>query len=208
MKLVPSIVAIALLSSLALADSPPMFHVMPHVMPKVTPPIHPQVAPPVRSHVMPQPTTQFVPQVSPQVAPQNPYYFGMSVQAIHTYQGAALQIAGVTPGGPACQAGLEVGDVINVVNGQRIMPTNDSYQAVRQLNAMVRTTSTTGPAPAVAAYTNPQTAYYPPQRPYAAMSVTNVRTGRPVQVTVYPTAKYAQPAPAPVPAPAPAAAYR
>lgn len=137
-----------------------------------------------------------VPQTQVQVNPYqppapNPYYFGMDVQIVNEYGSAKLFIANVTPGGPAQLAGLEYGDEIVSVNNQRIAPANDSVQAVRNLNRMVRFIG--GPSPASPAAASASGVAYaaaipnrPPAPPTANMVVRNVRNGQFVNITVYP----------------------
>ncbi len=146
----------------------------------------------------------------------NPFTFGMSLAVIRTQFGTGLRVASVTRGGPACRAGLEIGDIIDSTNGRRISYTRDSFAAVRQLNTFVTYTSLVqplpgpypGPAPADARQvrTRVTPGFGAPSRPIASMNVIDVRTGRTVPVLVYPTENY-RTLPGPIVAPAsPAAA--
>jgi membrane-associated protease RseP (regulator of RpoE activity) len=150
----------------------------------------------------------------PPVAPpqQNQFYFGMDLQLNHGYQGTTLRVAQVTPGSPACAAGLEVGDEIRTVNNRSFEYARDSFDAVAMMNRFV-SFNRTAPAPAVAAsaYGNVQ-AYVAPRplpapRPMARMLVRNVRNGQNVWVNVFPVQRgWSGPAPA-APAAAAAPAY-
>ncbi len=175
-----------------------------------------------------RPTTQpLIGQVRPQVrvgqpgarvypTQPNPVTFEMSLAVVRTQFGTGLRVASVTRGGPACRAGLEVGDIIDSTNGRRISYTNDSFAAVRQLNTFVTYSAPVqplpgpypGPAPAGARQigTRVSPGFGVPSRPIASMNVIDVRTGRMVPVVVYPTENY-RTLPGPIVAPAsPAAA--
>ena len=132
------------------------------------------------------------PPVAPPVSPPatQDFYFGFSVQLVRGYGGTTLRLVSVTPGSPAQQAGLEVGDEIRTVNGQGFSNANNSFQAVRMLSQFVKINPIGGPAPAVAA--SAQTYYVSPPvqpSPVANMVVRNVRNGYDVAVTVRPTPK-------------------
>ena len=122
---------------------------------------------------------------------QNEFYFGMSIELQRTWEGTTLRIVSVTPGSPAQQAGLEIGDEIRTVNGRGFQMANDSFQAVAMMSQFV---STGGPAPAA-----PAVAYYvapPTPQPIAQMIVRNVRNGQNVMVKVQPIQRSGFPAPA------------
>ncbi len=133
----------------------------------------------------------YVPPVT-QPQPQNEFYFGFSVRLVNRYDGRLLRIVSVTPGSPAQQAGLEVGDEIRTVNGQGFGFARDSFDAVGMLNRLVSPTPGGGgpiPATAAAAAGRVGTQYYvsPVVQPIAHMIVRNVRNGQDVAVTVRPT---------------------
>ena len=131
-----------------------------------------------------QPQVYVQPQVAP--IPQNQFYFGMNVELRHCqWNGTTLRIVGITPGSPAQQAGLEIGDEIRSINGQGFGNATDSYDAVRLMNLFVAVGS--GPAPASGgvgvAVVGPPAA----GPPVARMIVRNVRNGQNVALAVYPT---------------------
>lgn len=115
--------------------------------------------------------------------PRNPYYFGMNVVLKRDRRGrTTLMVVGVTQGSPAQNAGLEYGDEIRTVNGRGFESAVDSYDAVRLVNQYVGyPVHFGGPAPAAAMRTHPV------RNQAAHMVVRNVRNGRDVTVTVYPT---------------------
>lgn len=131
------------------------------------------------------------PVIAPQPQPQNPYYFGFSIQLVSdTYGGKTLRIVSVSPGSPAQQAGLEIGDEIRSVNGLGFLHARDSFEAVNMLSRFVSPNPLGGgPAPAATAAVQ---AYVAPghHQPIANMIVRNVRNGQDVSVTVHPTPRY------------------
>jgi len=149
-----------------------------------------QQAPVAQQYVMPG--------APPQIQPhQNEFYFGFSIQLISNGYSKTLRIVSVTPGSPAHQAGLEIGDEICSVNGQGFSYARDSYEAANLLSRFVSPGNNVGggPAPAATALTIQQP-YYAPQ-PIASMVVRNVRNGQPVSVMVRPTRRFVGgPAPA------------
>ena len=132
---------------------------------------------------------QTQPYVQPQVAPipQNQFYFGMNIELRQCqWNGTTLRVVGVTPGSPAHQAGLEIGDEIRQVNGSNFVSAVDSFDAGRLMNLFVTTGS--GPAPAASGGTQALVVGpVAPGPPVAQMIVRNVRNGQNVAVTVYPT---------------------
>ena len=131
------------------------------------------------------------PVIAPQ--PQNPYYFGFSIQLVaNNYGGKTLRIVSVTPGSPAQQAGLEIGDEIRSVNGMGFLYARDSFDAVNMLSRFVSTTPVGGgPAPAATSTARAQLYVAPPAvQPIANMVVRNVRNGQDVSVIVRPTPRY------------------
>lgn len=134
------------------------------------------------------------PVVAPRPQPQNPYYFGFSIQLVPDGYGSKnLRIVSVTPGSPAQQAGLEVGDEIRSVNGMGFLHARDSFDGVNMLSQFVSATPVGGPAPAVAAAATATAQAYvvpPAAEPIANMNVRNVRNGQDVAVTVRPTPRY------------------
>lgn len=144
------------------------------------------------------------PTVSPAVVPPvvQQYYFGMSIQLQYTAAGTpALRIVSVTPGGPAQQSGLEVGDEIQTVNGNGFFQARDSFDAVRLLSQYTLPGNGPGTGVPVAATTTANTFYVPPTPAaatgIASMVVRNVRDGRNVLVTVQPICKGGVGGPAP-----------
>ena len=126
---------------------------------------------------------------------QNPYYFGMNLELIRSWNGTTLRVVSVSPGSPAQRAGLEIGDEIRTVNGRGFSAANDSFQAVSMMNQFV---NVGGPAPAAAASAQAFFISPPPMpQPIAQMVVRNVRNGQDVYVTVNPTRIGGYPGPAP-----------
>lgn len=127
---------------------------------------------------------------------QNPYYFGMNLELIRSWNGTTLRVVSVSPGSPAQRAGLEIGDEIRTVNGRGFSAANDSFQAVSMMNQFV---NVGGPAPAAAAASAQAFFISPPPmpQPIAQMVVRNVRNGQDVYVTVNPTRIGGYPGPAP-----------
>ncbi len=169
-----------------------------------------QTVPQTFAHPIPQPAVltspqvagQPTPQVQPYVAPpQNQYYFGMRLDLVRGYTGTTLRVVDVTWGSPAQQAGLEVGDEIQTVNGQGFHGATDSFHAVNLMNQYVNFTHG-APAGVAAAYVQA----YPPT-PIANMIVRNVRNGQNVSVSVRPTRRGGVGVPAAA-APASAAAVK
>ena len=141
---------------------------------------HAQSSPRIR--VQPQPYVQ--PQVAP--IPQNQFYFGVNVELRQCqWNGTTLRIVGVTPGSPAHQAGLEIGDEIRRINGQGFGSAANSFDAVRLMNLFVAAGS--GPAPAAGGAQAIVIGPPAPGPPIARMIVRNVRNGQNVSLTVYPT---------------------
>ncbi len=149
----------------------------------------PQTVQPVQTPDQVQTTQQHYadPTIAPQLQPPSEYYFGFSIQLVSdAYGGKTLRIVSVTPGSPAQQAGLEIGDEIRSVNGLGFLHACDSFEAVRMLSQFVSPNSLgKSPAPAVAAGVQ---AYVAPGhlQPIANMIVRNVRNGQDVPVTVRP----------------------
>jgi membrane-associated protease RseP (regulator of RpoE activity) len=144
------------------------------------------------------------PVIAPQPPqPQNEYYFGFSIQLVSdAYGGKTLRIVSVTPGSPAQQAGLEIGDEIRSVNGLGFLHAPDSFVAVNMLNRFVSPNPLGGgTVPATAAGVQAYVAPGHHHQPIANMIVRNVRNGQDVAVTVRP-----QPRAVVMPAPAAAAA--
>ena len=118
---------------------------------------------------------------------QNPFYFGMNVELKRTrWGGTTLRVVGVTPGSPAHQAGLEIGDEIRQVNGRSFRNASDSFDAVRMLNRYVANAGIGGTAPAADAGVNALVISPPQVSAIAHMIVRNVRNGRNVSLNVYP----------------------
>jgi membrane-associated protease RseP (regulator of RpoE activity) len=134
---------------------------------------------------------------------ENPLYFGLNAQLVNGFGGAALRVVSITPGSPACRAGLEVGDEILTVNGQGFNYARDSFEAVAMMNRFCLSTPVGGgPAPAAEAFTRVNTCPAPQPQPIASMVVRNVRNGQNVSVTMHPTIRGYTPAPAAPAAPA------
>ncbi len=139
---------------------------------------------------------------------QNPYYFGMSVRIVRSYDGCtSLQVTTVTPGGPAQRAGLEPGDQIQKLNGQGFSMARDNYEAVRMMNYFVDAGGYTDPgvpaAPAAAAAAQNQSRVLINPgigQPTAQMLVRDVRTGQSVYLTVNPALNQTFPGGPPAPA--------
>jgi membrane-associated protease RseP (regulator of RpoE activity) len=156
----------------------------------------PQASQQIQTTQQSQTTQQYY--VAPPVTPpqqQNPYYFGFSVQLVPDgYGSKTLRIVSVTPGSPAQQAGLEVGDEIRSVNGMGFLHARDSFDGVNMLSRFVSTAPIGGgPAPAAAATATATAQLYvapPVAQPVANMIVRNVRNGQDVSVTVRPTPRY------------------
>ena len=125
----------------------------------------------------------FAQQAAYQPAPQNPYYFGLNVQLVHDFNGPGLRVVSVTPGGPACRAGLEQGDIISTINGFGFAAAQNSFDAVRLMNSYVGGNS--GIAPAASTLVAP-----PSPAHLANMVVRDIRTGRYVNVSCYPTLRF------------------
>ena len=82
--------------------------------PPVQPPYQPPVQPPYQPPVQPP----YQPPVQPPQAQR--YYFGMTIGLVSAPGlGQVAEVFSVNPGGPAATAGLEVGDRIISVNGNR-----------------------------------------------------------------------------------------
>lgn len=144
------------------------------------------------------------PVIAPLPQPQNPYYFGFSIQLVADFHGGkTLRIVSVSPGSPAQQAGLEIGDEIRSVNGLGFLHARDSFDAVNMLSRFVSTTPVGGgPAPAVAVAATARHYVAPPAvQPIANMIVRNVRNGQDVSVTVHPTPRFYKFGPAPAATP-------
>ncbi|MDB4766796.1 PDZ domain-containing protein [bacterium] len=124
-----------------------------------------------------------VPTVAPPLSQE--FYFGMHVQ-IHriAYGRKTLEVVSVTPGSPAHQAGLEVGDRIRTVNGQGFRHARNSFDAVRLLNQHTIFNVITVPAHASAHHIS-----HAHPKGYANLTVRNVRNGRNVTVIVRPKLK-------------------
>ena len=134
---------------------------------------------------------------------ENPLYFGLDAQLVNGYRGAALRIVSITPGSPACRAGLEIGDEILTVNGQGFNHARNSFEAVAMMNRFCSSNPVGGgPAPAAAANAQVSTYPVPAPQPIAYMVVKNVRNGHNVSVTVRPISRGYTPAPAAPAAPA------
>lgn len=135
--------------------------------------------------------------VNPGVMPiqQNPFYFGMNVELKRSnWGGTTLRVVSVTPGSPAHQAGLEIGDEIRRVNGRGFHNATDSFDAVRKLNRYV--VGTNRPAPAASGAAAALVIGPPQVSSIAHMIVRNVRNGQNVSLNVYPTRAYGVGAPA------------
>ena len=149
----------------------------------------PQILVQPQPYVQPQIVVQPQPYVQPQVAPVplNQFYFGVDIELRQCHlNGTVLRIVGITPGSPAHRAGLEIGDEIHRLNGRRFEGAVDSFDAVRLMNLYVAAGS--GSAPAVAGQAQALVIGPPaPGPPVARMIVRNVRSGRNVSLTVYPT---------------------
>lgn len=134
------------------------------------------------------------PAVQPVVRPHRDWYFGMSLQIVRTQYGQGLQVASVTHGGPASQAGLEVGDVLLAANGHSLAGAMSNEHGVTLVNQAM----SYGQAPAPAAAATTAVAYVVPQS-QMQFTVLDRRSGQPVYVACSP---HRVGAPIPTPAPA------
>ncbi|WP_425397924.1 PDZ domain-containing protein [Aeoliella sp.] len=108
---------------------------------------------------------------------QNRWQFGMSVQLTNVGWGKYLRVTSVTPYSPAAQAGLEPGDMIYSVNGQRFNNANNDWQALNILQQATTSGIGNPGIPTTMVATNPGT---------ARMQVKDVRSGNFTQVVCYP----------------------
>lgn len=132
----------------------------------------------------------YIQPIGPRVQPnqQNPFYFGMNVELKRTRWGATtLRIVSVTPGSPAQQAGLEIGDEIRRVNGRGFHHATDSYHAVRLLNQYVLGSSHPVPVAGGGGVASAIVLAPPRLSTIAQLVVRNVRNGQDVSLNVYPT---------------------
>ncbi|CAE7266137.1 unnamed protein product, partial [Symbiodinium sp. CCMP2456] len=111
------------------------------------------------------------------IAGPRAYYFGMSLQIANTAYGRGLQVASVTPGSPAAQAGLETGDVLLRAGGVDLQNAYSNEHGVQLLQSAV---GFGGASPTTA-----QTFVAPPAQ-LVQLTVVNVRSGRVVAVSVRP----------------------
>lgn len=64
----------------------------------------------------------------------------MSLQVVQTTFGIGLQVHDVTHGSPACQAGLEVGDILVMAAGQTFERVQTNEQGVALLQSLATAT--------------------------------------------------------------------
>ncbi len=105
-------------------------------------PIQPPVCHPVLPVETPAPTTAFRPigfpsAPQPAVVPSRTWYFGMSLELTQTVYGRGLRIASITHGAPAAMAGLEIGDVLIVANGQGLQAATSNENGVQMIQSLV-----------------------------------------------------------------------
>jgi hypothetical protein len=133
--------------------------------------------------------TQTLATQQPTVEKRHSYYFGMTLDVAERPAGKTLRIQSVVPGSPAKLAGLEVGDEIIAVNGNRILkPGCDEKQIADFLNNAVWQHRFSG----TLSYSSDGRAGFPAIRraqplDIAYMYVRNVRNGQPVSITVQPS---------------------
>ena len=104
------------------------------------------------------------------------YRFGMSIVLTSNGQQKGLYVKTISHGGPACRAGLKVGDVIIKSNGYNFDYARDNYHAVEMLKSTV-VMKRDDSVPTTAGYGHQEV-------PTALMEV--IRHGRLVYVCVHP----------------------
>ncbi|MEN0109995.1 MAG: PDZ domain-containing protein [Planctomycetota bacterium] len=121
------------------------------------------------------------------------WYFGMSLDRRQTPYGVGLRVVGLTHGGPAHRAGLEIGDTLLVAGGTSLSGAWSNEHGVQLLQSAVAGgggawPAPTGPAPTVTTVGLRPSVAPNPGEGYVSLTVLDIRTGGTTQVAVRPTA--------------------
>lgn len=179
-RLTITAVAVALTVGLATQASAGHCHRRPIVI-QPAPIVYPQPVPVVafRPISLPQPI--------PQPVINRSFYFGMSLQLIQTQYGIGLQVADISPTGPAARGGLELGDILLSSGSTSFRFAQSNLQGVDMLQRSVVISNGggiggEGPVPTTTTLVSTR---IQPRLAYADLQVLDVRSGvvAPVRVT-------------------------
>ena len=179
-RLTITAVAVALTLGLVAQASAGHCHRRPIVI-QPTPIVYPQPVPVVtlRPIILPEP--------APMPIVSRSFYFGMSLQLIQTQYGIGLQVADISPTGPAARGGLELGDILLSSGSTTFRFAQSNLQGVDMLQRSVVMSNGGGiggggPVPTTTTLVSTRIV---PRLAIAELQVLDVRTGivAPVRVT-------------------------